>query len=180
MRAALAAFQPPTRRHPPPPPSAAKDRGQGVIEIFAHHPDLARAFFTFNGHVLWGTTLTARQRQTIVLRVAARREAAFLWAEHRYGAHDAGLTDEEIARIAFGPDAPHLDPLERALIQAVDELIDDGVVGAATWAELASTFDAQQLLDVVFTAGCYETVAWFMRSVELPVHSTPTEGDDER
>jgi alkylhydroperoxidase family enzyme len=149
------------------------------METFAHHPDLARAFLAFNGHVLWGTTLTARQRQIIVLRVAARREAAFLWTEHRFGAHDAGLTDEEIARIAFGANAPFLDPLEQGLIQAVDDLIDDGVVSDATWGLLAATLDARQLLDVVFTAGCYETVAWFMRSVELAMAATSSEGDTD-
>jgi hypothetical protein len=34
---------------------------------------------------------------------------------------------------------------------------------------LAAELDAQQLLDVVFTVGCYNSVAWFFRSFDLEV-----------
>lgn len=140
-----------------------------TLNTFAHHVELTRAFWTFNGQVLYGTSLTARQRHLIVLRVAAKRQCAFLWMQHLFPGHDAGLTDEEMGRVAFGPDAPFFTPLESALIAAVDELIDDGEIGDATWVTLAGELSEQQLLDVIFTAGCYETVAWFMRSCRLPV-----------
>jgi alkylhydroperoxidase family enzyme len=168
MREALAAFSPPRRRHPEPIRENRPLAG-ATLDTFAHHTDLARAFMTFNGHVLWATTLTARQRQFLILRVATRRRSAYLWGQHVFPARDAGLTDEEIARIAFGPDAPFLEPLEQALLRAVDELIDGGVVSAETWRVLASELDVKQLLDVVFTVGCYETVAFFMRSFDLEV-----------
>ena len=74
-----------------------------------------------------------------------------------------------MGRIAFGPEAPFFAPLETALIRSVDELIDDGAISAATWTTLAAELDAQQLLDVVFTVGCYNTVAWFFRSFDLEV-----------
>jgi hypothetical protein len=82
-------------------------------------------------------------------------------------ARDAGLTDEEIARIAFGPGAPHWTPLEAGLLRAADELIGDGAISEATWATLASELDARQLMDVIFTVGAYETIAWMMRSFDL-------------
>ena len=139
------------------------------MEAFAHHPALTRAFFPFNGHVLYGTTLTPRLRQFLVLRVAARRQSEYLWAQHVFTGREVGLTDEEMARIAFGPDAPFFEPLETAAIRAVDELIDEGIISDQTWSELATELDNQQLLDVIFTIGCYETVAFFMRSVRLEV-----------
>lgn len=168
MREAIAAMSPLKRRHPD-TVREYRPRAPGVMETFAYHTELARAFFTFNGHVLYATTLTARQRHILILRVTTKRRSVFLWGQHVFQARDAGLTDEEIARIAFGPDAPFFEPLETALIRAVDELIDDGVISAETWRVLASKLDVQQLLDVVFTVGCYETVAWFMRSFELEV-----------
>jgi alkylhydroperoxidase family enzyme len=104
-----------------------------------------------------------------VLRVAACRASAYLWAQHLFMGRDAGLTDEEMARIAFGPEAPFFAPLETALLRSVDELIDDGAISAETWETLAAEFDAQQLLDVVFTVGCYNTIAWFFESFDLEV-----------
>jgi alkylhydroperoxidase family enzyme len=156
------------RRHPE-PIRENRPKGRVTLGTFAQHPELARAFFTFNGHALWGSTLTTRQREILVLRVATRRHCAQLWAEHVFAGRDAGLTDEEMGRIAFGPGAPFFEPLERALVQAVDELIDDGVIADETWATLASDLDVKQLLDVVFTAGAYETVAWFFRSADVEI-----------
>jgi alkylhydroperoxidase family enzyme len=168
MREALAAMLPPAPRHQQP---IAKDRpgSRNTLGAFAHHPALTRAFLTFNGHVLLATTLSERQRELLVLRVATRRQCAYLWAQHVFMGTDAGLSDEEIGRVAYGPDAPFWDPLDAALLRAVDELIDDGTVRALTWATLAAELDAHQLLDTIFTVGCYETVAWMMSSLELDI-----------
>jgi alkylhydroperoxidase family enzyme len=146
-----------------------KPKAMATMESFAHHPDLAAGFFPFNGHILYGTTLAPRLRGLLVLRVAARRQSAYLWSQHFFNGRDVGLSDEEMACIAFGPGAPFFGPLEAAALRAVDELIDDGVIADATWDELAAELDPQQLLDLIFTVGCYETVAFFMRSLNLEV-----------
>jgi alkylhydroperoxidase family enzyme len=168
MREALAAMLPPAPRHPQ-PVSEGRPGSRNTLGTFAHHPALTQAFLTFNGHVLLATTLSERQRELLVLRVAARRQSAYLWAQHVFMGTDAGLSDEEIGRIAFGPDAPFWEPVDAALLRAVDELVDDGTISEATWATLASELDAQQLLDTIFTVGAYETVAWMMRSFALEI-----------
>jgi alkylhydroperoxidase family enzyme len=164
---ALVALTPPPEHQPP--GGRTRARSHPAIEAFAIHPDLAKAFFTFNRHVLWGTTLPHRLRHIIILQVAARRRAAFVWGEHASQARDAGLTDAEITAIGSLAGAPFDDDVEVALLQAVDELLDDGVVAPATWQVLAGELTPPQLVDVVFTAGCYSTVASFTRSIELEV-----------
>jgi alkylhydroperoxidase family enzyme len=166
MRDAFAAMLPPNPRHPRP---IAENRpgSRNTLGAFAHHPALARAFLGFNGHILMATTLTERHRELLVLRVAARRRSPYLWAQHVFMANDAGISDEEIARVAFGPDAPFWAVEEAALLRAVDELVDDGAIADATWQALASTLSEQQLLDMIFTVGAYETIAWMMRSLDL-------------
>jgi alkylhydroperoxidase family enzyme len=173
MLKALEALQPPTARHYVPPPGGRPDRprASNVMGIFAHHPDLAQAFFGFNGHILYGTTLSLRQRQVITLRVATVRRSPYLWLQHQAHKADAGLTDMDVSRIAYGPEAPHLDPLERALIGAVDELIGDGRLSDATWEALATHLDTRQMLDVIFSVGCYDTVARFCDSVQLDLET---------
>jgi alkylhydroperoxidase family enzyme len=166
MRNALAAIDPTTRGLPA-PDMANRPSGRDVLASLAHHPNLARAYMVFNGYVLLDSTLTTRQVEILALRVAVRRQAPYLWAQHLFAGRDAGLTDEEMARVAFGPKAPFLVTLERALLCAVDELVDGGVLSEETWAALAAELDTRQLLDVVFAVGCYETIAWFMNSLEL-------------
>jgi alkylhydroperoxidase family enzyme len=166
MGQALAAMTPPEPRHPK-PSSENRPKALNLLSTFAHHPGLAQAFFTFNGHILRATTLTERQRELLVLRVGVRRECRYEWAQHLLIAGDAGITDEEISRVQSAPGSPLWNDVDRALLGAVDELIDDGAIAAGTWGVLAAELDAQQLLDVIYTVGAYETVAFMIRSIDI-------------
>lgn len=167
MSAALAAIRPPEARHPFPSRGGDRPKGLNVLGTLARHPALARAFHTFNGHVLFATTLSVRRRELLVLRVATVRQAAYEWAQHVVLARDAGLDDDEIARIAEGPDARGWSPLDAALLRAVDELIGDAAIGDVTWDVLAGQLDEQQLMDLVFTVGAYDLLAMAFRSFRL-------------
>jgi alkylhydroperoxidase family enzyme len=169
MRQALAALRPADPRHPLPPRRKDRSKALNALGTLARHPELARAFHTFNGHVLFGSTLEPRQRELLVLRLAAVRRSEYEWAQHVVLAGDAGLEEEEIARIALGPEAPDWSPLDRAMLTAVDELVRDARISDSTWAVLAAELDDRQLMDVVFTVGAYEVLAMAFRSfgVEL-------------
>ncbi|MFI6435135.1 MULTISPECIES: carboxymuconolactone decarboxylase family protein [unclassified Streptomyces] len=166
MRAALASLTPPNPRHPA-PVSEGRPKALNVLGTYAHHPELAHAFLTFNGHIMRATTLTPRQRELLVLRVSALRDCAYEWSQHVVQAGDVGLTAEEVHRIGLGPDEPGWDPQDAALLRAADELVVDGAIGEKTWGELGSTLGTQQLIDLIFTVGAYETIAYLMRSFAL-------------
>jgi alkylhydroperoxidase family enzyme len=163
MRAALAVLRPENSRHPRP---EQKDRPKALnaLGTLAQHPELTQAFNTFNGHILFTTTLTPRQRELLVLRLATVRGSIYEWAQHVVLARDVGITAEEITRVAEGPDAAGWSDLDQAMVQSVDELVHDGVVGDATWERLAGHLEVQQLMDLVFTVGAYETLAFAFRS----------------
>ncbi len=169
MREALAALRPANPRHPFPVRREGRPKGLNVLGTLAQHPELARAFHTFNGYILFASTLSPRQRELLVLRVASVRGSDYEWEQHAVLAGDADLTEDEVARIAEGPDAPGWSPLDGAMVRAVDELIADGRISDATWKVLAGELDQQQLMDLVFTVGAYEVLAMALRSfgVEL-------------
>jgi len=169
MRDALAALRPPEIRHPLPPRDSDRPKGLNVLGTLARYPALARAFHTFNGHVLFASTLSPRQRELLVLRVATLRDAAYEWEQHVRLANDAGIGSDEVERIAIGPEAAGWSPLDRALLSAADELVSDAKVADATWAALSDELDEQQLMDLVFTVGAYDALAMALRSfgVEL-------------
>jgi alkylhydroperoxidase family enzyme len=166
FKTAMTALRPPNPRHQPMP---TKDRPKALntLGTLAHHPELAQAYFTFNGHLLLGTTLSERQREIVIMRVAAVRKSSYEWYQHLFVARDAGLTDEEVGRIAYGADAPLWNELEAAMIRSVDEMIADGGISAETWQTLAKELDERQLLDLIFTAGGYDILARLFKSFEL-------------
>ena len=169
MREALAALRPPEPRHPFPPSGGDRPKGLNVLGTLARHPALTRAYHTFNGHVLFASTLSVRQRELLVLRVASLRGSAYEWAQHVFLARDAGIDDDEIARVVAGPDEPRWAPLDAAMVRAVDELLADAMIADDTWKVLARELDEQQLMDLVFTVGAYDLLAMALRSfgVEL-------------
>ena len=83
--------------------------------------------------------LSARHRELLILRVAWRTRSGYEWAQHSRMGADAGVTTAQIDAMTEGPAAPVWTPLERTLLTAVDEMIDDHVVGDTTWAALASS-----------------------------------------
>jgi len=169
MRDALAALRPPVMRHPMPERRDDRPKGLNILGLLAHHPELTRAYHAFNGYVLFGTSLSIRQREILVLRVGARREAEYEWLQHKVIGLDNGMTAEEVDASLEGPDAPVWSPFEAALVRAVDELLDDARIGDETYAVLAEELDERQLMEVVFTVGAYDLLAMAMRTFDVEV-----------
>jgi alkylhydroperoxidase family enzyme len=169
MREALAAIRPPNPRHPFPSRDPGRPKGLNVLGMLARHPALAQAYNTFNGHILFATTLSPRQREMLVLRVAVVRDAVYEWKQHVVLAADAGLSSDEVTWIGDGPSAPGWSPFDAALISAVDELLRSATITDQTWEVLAAEFDAQQLMDLVFTVGAYDVLAMAFRSFGIPL-----------
>jgi alkylhydroperoxidase family enzyme len=164
----LAALMPANPRHPR-PVTEGRPKGLNILGTLAQHAELATAYNTFNGHVLFATTLSPRQRELLVLRVGAVRGCEYEWAQHVVLAGDVGIGEEEVGRIAEGPGASGWSAADAALLRAVDELLADAHIADDTWAVLADDLDTQQLMDLVFTVGAYDLMAMAMRSfgVEL-------------
>ena len=162
-----AALRPADARHPVPPRDPASPSGLNAMGVLAHHPELTEAYNQLIRHALYFTTITPRQRELLVLRVAHLRGSTYEWAQHVYQSGVVGVTAEEVARVRVGPDAPGWAPLERALLAAADELVADARIGERTWEELSAELDTQQLMDVVFTVGAYEVFAMAMRSFDV-------------
>jgi alkylhydroperoxidase family enzyme len=142
-------------------------KGLNVLGTLAQHPELMHAYHTFNGHILYTNSLDPRQRELLVLRVAARRGAEYEWEQHVYMARELGFSDDEIEHIAEGSHAAGWTPLEVAMLRAVDELIDDAYITDVTWSALADELDRHQLMDLVFTVGAYDLLAMAFKSFGL-------------
>ena len=147
-RAALTALLPPERAN-------ARDAGN-VLATMVRHPDLTRAYLRFNAYLLIDSTLSARVREVALLRIVHRRDCSYLWSHHVPIAQRAGLTASEIDAIRDGEVTNDQD---RVVVRAVDELDERSTISDATWAELGRHFDDRQRMDLVFTVGCYCSLA---------------------
>lgn len=169
MREAIAALRPAVMRHPQLTTDGDRPKGINALGTFANYPELTHGFHSFTGHLLYGTSLSLRQRELLVLRVATLRACEYEWLQHIVIGSDVGITDEEIDRVRGGAQADGWEPLEAALLRAADELIADAKVSDATWAALSESLTTEQLMDVVFTVGGYDLLAMALLSFEVEI-----------
>ena len=133
--------------------------GMHALGTMLRHPALAKAFLTFNNHISVTSTLPKRTRELLILRIGWLRQAEYEFIQHLALGARAGLSAAELERVQLGPDAPGWDPDDADLVRAVDELHADACISEATYARLSRNLDAAQLLDLVFTVGCYDVLA---------------------
>lgn len=134
-----------------------------IFRTLAHHPGLMKRWLVFGNHVLAKSTLAPRERELVILRIGWLCRSGYEWGQHVKIGLDAGLTQAEIDRIPLGSGAPEWGELDRALLDATDELHADAFISDATWGRLSGLSDVQKM-DLVFAVGQYNLVSMALNS----------------
>jgi alkylhydroperoxidase family enzyme len=150
--------------------SAAANGGKvfNVLSTMARYPKLLKRWNVFGGHVLTRSTLPPRVRELVILRTGFVAHSGYEWAQHVDMARAAGCTDDEIARVAEGPDAGW-NNADRAVLRATDELVGDYFVSDATWDALRAHLSEHQILDLVFAVGQYTLVSMALNTLGVQI-----------
>src|SRR3989442_7746885 len=80
-----------------------------ICRTLAHHPKLFKRWLVFANHVLFKSSLPARDRELVILRTGWLCRAEYEWGQHVLIGRASGISDEELGRITLGPDAPGWD-----------------------------------------------------------------------
>jgi alkylhydroperoxidase family enzyme len=134
-----------------------------VFRTFVRNPPGDQLRNAITGHIRMSTTLSARHRELLLMRIGVLCRSEYEWAAHSRAGRQTGMTDADVARIVAGP-ASGGDAIETALLRAADELYRDDFVSADTWAALSGTLDTKQLLDVLIAVGGYRAVSMAINS----------------
>ena len=161
-------------------PLARAGRADNVFTTLVRHEDLYRSWITFGSHILGRSTLPARDRELLILRIGWRCRAEYEWGQHTRIARRIGFTEDEIRRITKGPDAPGWTDFEAALLRAADELRDDAFITDETWKALAKRYDEKQMMDLVFTVGQYNLVSMALNTFGVQLDEGLTGFPDPR
>jgi 4-carboxymuconolactone decarboxylase len=140
----------------------AREHGSrsNTMMTLANHPQLALASLDFGKYLLVDCSLSPRQKELVILRVAARYNSTYQWAHHVHSARQIGATDAEIEALRAGGVQAVWSPEEQALVGAVDQLCDAGRIDDQTWAVLAQAMDRRQLMDLLYSVGFFAMNAW--------------------
>lgn len=122
-------------------------------------------FVRFNAKLMPAGELTRRQTEIAVLRVGWKTRSRYEWGQHVDIGQRIGLTASDILRISKGPDAPGWSECESAIVRAVDELLDNKVIGDATWQVLGRYFSERLMMELIMLVGAYAALAGALNSL---------------
>lgn len=136
----------------------------GLFRTFVRNPAMTAAMGGWGRYELGRElSIPLRPRELVIGRTTARCGCEYEWGVHvAFFAERAGLDDAQIRSLTHGSptDPCWVDPAERALLAAVDELHERSTVGDGTWAALAAHHRPDQLLDIVLLAGWYHAISY--------------------
>ncbi|MBH0778230.1 carboxymuconolactone decarboxylase family protein [Nocardia bovistercoris] len=120
---------------------------------------LFRGWLHYSGKLMPGGRLPRHESELVILRVAHLRDCAYETDHHIRLGKRAGITPEILDRIHTGPEAPGWSPKHRALLTAVDRVVETRDLDDATWNELAEHYDERALIEIVLLTNQYEGLA---------------------
>ena len=126
-----------------------------ILTVLAHAPRLLGPFLGWASALALEGALPRRDHELLALRTAANCNSEFEWGHHVTYARAAGLSDEEIARIAAGPDAPGWSAEDATLLRAADQLAAGTTIGDEAWSKLAARYEPGQLVEIPLVVGQY-------------------------
>jgi 4-carboxymuconolactone decarboxylase len=136
-----------------------------VLKTLMRNMNLLNSWNGFAAHIMTNSTLDARLREMLIMRVGWLTQSDYEWGQHVLMSAPAGLTHADHLRIKEGPGAAGWNELEKTLLQAADELIADAFIQDATWNVLTRHLNTQQIMDAVFTVGQYNMLAMALNSM---------------
>lgn len=155
--------------------SPAKGSDFNSILLLAHHPRLSHPWLQFNAKIAQGFTLSAREREIAILRVAWRRGSDYEWVHHTLSGARAGLTIAHFSSLQSEEASGDWSRLETLLIRATDEICLGGGIGPDTLAKLRDHLSTEQVIELLYAVGCYIALAAILNTAAAAIEPSIAE-----
>ncbi len=125
-----------------------------TIAALGHCEPLVAPFVGWAAALALLGALSKRHHELLALRTADNCRSEFEWIEHSNFARQAGLTEDEIDRVA-SDSHEGWNRNEALLLIAADELHERSSITASTWAEWSEYFTMPELVEAIYVVGQY-------------------------
>jgi len=163
----------------PVPPGVELPKPQALMSLLSQVELIGLPWTDFARALVTKGKLPSSWRELVILRVAWRRRCPYALQAHRIVGRHYGLSEERIA-LAMEEDG-HLvmSPIDRVLILATDELLEEGRIAASTKVALQGFLDDGAIIELTMLAGQYVLLGMVCETFQLVpepalVRATPT------
>jgi alkylhydroperoxidase family enzyme len=119
---------------------------------------LFRAWLRYSARLMPFGELPRRDTELVIMRVAWRCRSAYVWHQHVPIALRAGLTPDQVARVA-DPSGGDFTARQRALLAASEELLAGRALTDSTWTALRASLNARETIELCLLIGHYQGLA---------------------
>lgn len=150
-------------------------RLEGPFNAMLVNPVVGDALQELGAAIRHRSGLTDREREIAILAVATVRRCEFEWYAHERIGALAGLTDDEIAALDEGRQAPTFGPSETMVHDVVRRLLDHRDLDDASYTAAERRLGHAKLSDLVTLVGYCDLLALSLRTwrTPLPVGEPP-------
>ena len=114
-------------------------------------------------------TVPAPLREVMIHRTCALTGAEYEWGVHAVAfGRRLGLTDEQLHSTAHGASADACwDRHQSIVFELADQLHVTSAIADELWERLVDAFDAEQIIELIVTAGWYHVIAYVCNGLRL-------------
>lgn len=141
----------------------------GPFNTILLSPEIGGSFLALQGAEQEHTSLSKRVREVVILTVGAVWKSDYERYAHSAVARKAGLSEKAIASLAQGTEAEELSEDEKIAQRFTWQLTAEHQISDELYSEAVATFGAQGIVDLIFLAGCYDTVSSLLNAFRVPV-----------
>ncbi len=128
---------------------------------------LFRGWLVFASRLMPAGTLSRRETELAILRVAHVRDCAYELHHHRKLGRRAGIDDAVFERVTRGASAAGWSERERALLAGVDELLARTAFDDASWQMLRGQLGEREIIELCLLVGHYEMLATTIAALRI-------------
>lgn len=143
-----------------------------IFRIWFQHPELARSFSRLLNQMLWKGRLDQRLRELMIMRLGWSTGSVYEWTQHwRIAVDFLQIDGDDVLAVRDWRTSDRLDDADRAVLAAVDDVVEQGYVSDDTWKQLTThvSEDIQVLLEIVHVAAGWRMVSTILRSIDVPL-----------
>lgn len=139
----------------------------GVFSTIGRAPRLFKAWLVYSATMMPFGYLSRKETELVILRVAHLKGSEYEAAHHRKLAASVGLTAGEIA--AMEGESHGQTRRRGVILDAADQIVQDGDVEESTWSALASYLSDREIVALVMLVTNYAGLATALSVLGTPV-----------
>lgn len=162
-------------RDPVKEPGTATGTPGDYWTTFALVPDiLMQARTTLGSMMAPGRKLPPALRELAILRTGIVGDSRFEYSQHMKVARMVGVSEEKVQAVKGWMHSDKFSPVERAVMQATDELVGRNLVEDETFAELKRHLPDEQILELFYVIGLWRMHGMIVRALHLEYDNDTT------